>query len=120
MANPVNRLSESEVCSIASGQSLSGAVNLGGRIPVGVYMSAGWTAAGLTFQASPDGVTYYNVHTETAEYTVTASAGICVAFDSANFYGANYFKVRSGTAGVAVNQGADRSLTLMLGKPDTD
>jgi hypothetical protein len=120
MANPVNRMSEAETCTIASGASLSGAVNLGGRIPVGVYMPASWTAAALTFQVSPDGVTYYNAHTEAAEYSVTASAVIYVNFDSVNFYGANFLKVRSGTSGTPVNQGADRVMTLMLGQPDVN
>jgi hypothetical protein len=120
MVNPVNRLTEPEVCTITSGQSLSAAVNLGGRILCGIYMPASWTAAGLTFQGSPDGTTYYNVQSDTAEITVTAAASVFLGLDPVRFFGINFLKVRSGTGGTPVNQGADRALTLMLGKPDVE
>lgn len=120
MANPVTRLSESGTAAIASGQSLSAPVNLGGRIPVGVYMPASWTAAGLSFQASPDGSTWYDVHEPGGEVTVAASPGIYVSFDPLPFYGVNFLKIRSGTSGVPVAQGASRSLTMMLGQPVVD
>lgn len=120
MANPVTQLSEPETFTISSGQSLSAGVNLGGRIPVGVFMPASWTAAGLTFQGSPDGATWYDIHDTAAEVSVAAAAAIYVAFDPVKFYGINHMKVRSGTSGTPVNQGADRSLILMLGKPDVE
>ena len=120
MANPVTRLSEAEAVTIASGQSITPAINLGGRIPVGVFMSAGWTAAGMTFQGSPDGSTYYDIHDANGEINMTVSAGIYVAFDPTKLFGVNFLKVRSGTSGVPVNQGAERILTLMLGKPQVD
>jgi hypothetical protein len=120
MVNPVTRLSESEAVTILSGASLSAGLNLGGRIPTGIYMSAAWTAAEMTFQASPNGVTWYNVQTEAAELSVVVAAGVYVALDVSRFYGVNWLKVRSGTSGAAVNQGADRALTLMLGKPQVD
>ena len=42
---------------ISNGQSLSPQANLGNKLLVGIQMPAVWTAAALTFQASPDGGT---------------------------------------------------------------
>ena len=42
---------------IAAGTALSGPVPLGALTLVGISMPAAWTAAPLTFQVSPDGVT---------------------------------------------------------------
>lgn len=120
MANPVTRLSEAESVAIASGQSLSASINLGGRIPTGVYMPAAWTAAGLSFQASQDGSAWYDIHGSGGEVTTSASAGIYVGLNTEAFYGVNFLKVRSGTSGSPVVQGADRALSLMLGKPVVD
>ena len=117
MGNPVRRISEAEAVTIASGASLSPAVNLRGRVLCGVYMSAAWTAAGLTFQGSSDGVTYYNIQTDTTEVIASAAAAIYIALDPVTFLGVNFLKVRSGTSGTPVNQGADRALLVMAGQP---
>lgn len=118
--NPTLALSEPTTVEILSGASLSAAVNLGGRIPAGVYMPATWTAAGLTFEVSPDGSTYYPLEDiDGNEYTATVVASVYVAFDTTKFFGARYMKVRSGTSAAAVNQGADRTLTLALTRPIT-
>ena len=62
MVLPVNRLCEAEPILIAGGTSLSSGLNLGGRVLTGVFMPASWTAANLTFQASYDGVTFYDMY----------------------------------------------------------
>ena len=49
MATPVRALSESDALTILSGQSLSDALDLKGRILTGVFLPAAWTAA----QAAP-------------------------------------------------------------------
>lgn len=103
---------------IAKGEFLSVAYNLRGKIPVGIYISAAWTAAGLTFQVSPDGVTYYNLHTSAGEYSLTTSAGIFLSLSQENFAGTNFIKVRSGTGAVPVNQASARALVLMCAFPD--
>lgn len=118
MANPVNRMCETEAATIANGASLAAAVNLRGRVLCGVYMPAGWTAAGLSFQGSPDGATYYDIHDASGEVTSPASVSIYASVDPLPFYGVNFIRVRSGTSAAAVNQGAERVLTLMLGRPD--
>lgn len=113
---PIQRLCEIEDVVIASGQSLSAVLKLNGRVMVGVYMPSTWTAAGLTFQGSPDGDTYYNIYSATAEVSATAIASVFVALDPMNFFGCNFVKIRSGTAGVPVNQAADRTLKVSAGR----
>lgn len=118
MATPVNRLCETEEATIANGASLSGGVNLRGRVLCGVYMPAAWTAAGLSFQGSADGVTYYDIHAALGEVTATTAASVYASVDPTPFLGVNFLKVRSGTSAAAVNQLAERVLTLMTGSPD--
>ncbi len=116
----VQRLCAFAEASIANGASLSASFNLNGRVLCGVYMPAAWTAAGLTFQVSHDGTTWYNVQSATAEYSATATVDQYIALDPVIFYGAAFLKVRSGTAGSAVNQGAARTLILACAVPSTD
>lgn len=98
---------------IANGASLSAAINLAGEGVLSIRMPAAWTTANLTFQASTDGTTYNDVYDEFGtEYTVTAAASRHILVDPSKFAGATYLKVRSGTTGTPVNQGADRSLVL--------
>lgn len=107
---------------IASGASLSDAEHLGFALAggasraalVGIVMPDAWTAASLTFQASNDGVTFTNLYTASGtEVTVTADVSRWIALDPSDFAGIAWLKVRSGTAGTAVNQGGDRVLTLI-------
>lgn len=100
---------------IANGASLSAAVPLGAKTLVGVGLPAAWTAAGLTFQVSVDGSTWLDLYSGTAEVAFTsAAAGRYVAVDPTLWRGVNFIKVRSGTGASAVNQLADRTLTLVL------
>ena len=105
------------VATIANGASLSGALDLGSMRLAGVLMPAAWTAAGLTFQASYDNVTYFNVFGDAAEYAVASAAASVnnfVAVDRTKFASVRFIKVRSGTSGTPVNQGAQRLLPLVL------
>ena len=82
---------------IAASGSLSAACELSGLI-VGVIVPSTWSAAALTFQASNDGLTFYDVYDKTgAEYTVTAVAGHYVPIPSQDFAGAAQIKARSGS-----------------------
>lgn len=105
---------------IANGTSLSPAVdtgNVGGAKLIGIEMSAGWTAAGLTFQVSPDGTNYFNLQTDAAEATAVAAASQVIGLRadlSSVLSRFRYLKVRSGTAGTPVNQGAERALFLLF------
>lgn len=101
---------------IANGESLSDAVELGegNQQLVGIQLPSTWTDASLTFAVSPNGTTYTPLYWNGAEYTIEAAGGAAassaVSLEPSAFAGWPYVKIRSGTSGVAVNQGAERTL----------
>ncbi len=108
---------------IVTGTSLSGEVNVGDKAIVGIQMPAGWDAAGITFQAltrqtaaNPPVSTFGLVQdaggTEIA--ITTPAADEYVAISPLLLVGLGRIKVRSGTAGAAVNQTATRDFFLVL------
>lgn len=91
---------------IANGQSLSAALDC-----------RDLAAAGLSFQMSLDGSTFVDLFDESVELVCSAAAANrSVALNSTYpaFIGARYLKIRSGTAGTPVNQGGERTLTLVF------
>lgn len=100
---------------IANGTSLSAAVPIGDKVPVGIAMPAGWDAAGLSFQVSVDGGTSWNELYDTSGNAIsfTVAASRYVYMDPTVWIGINMIKIRSGTSGSPVNQTADRVLTLV-------
>lgn len=101
---------------IANGSALSPAIDLGLQRLHRIRLPAGWTAAGLTFQDSDDGVTFGDSYTDAAEYAVpsaVAAVGRSILVDQALFYGIRFLKVRSGTSAAPVNQAADRVINLV-------
>lgn len=99
---------------IPNGDSLSGAVDLGSGILTRIEMPAAWTAAGLTFQVSADNSTWLDLYDDAgSEVSVTADASQAMRVDFADWIGVRYLKVRSGTSDTAVNQGAERVLTIV-------
>lgn len=104
-----------QTLTITNGTSLSPALDLQGFSLVGLVMPSGWTAANLTMQGSADGVTFGDLWDDTAEYTiVSAAASRLLLLDPIKFLPLRALKLRSGTAGTPVNQGADRIITVML------
>lgn len=100
---------------IASGQSLSPAVNIGSAVLAGISMPAGWDAAVLTMQTSIDDSTWVNVASGAGtETTFQVGAGQFVQVNSALFRGMTSLKLRSGPSSGAVAQSADRVITLVL------
>jgi hypothetical protein len=98
---------------IAINTSLSAAVQIRGGLVSVIEMPAAWDAANLTFQTSGDGANYFNLYDEFGtEVTVTASTSRRIRLDATQWTGNLYIKVRSGTAGAAVNQSAERTLYL--------
>ena len=118
MVSPTQRLSEPLDVTIASGASLSAAINLQGRTVTGIIMPAAWTTANITFQAAAaEADTFVDVYaTGGSEKSVTVAASRYVAIDTTDMLGLHFIKVRSGTTGTPVNQGADRTVTLMVSK----
>ena len=113
-ATVISEAVETKTAVIANGASLSGDVDLGGRKLVAIVMPGTWTAASLTFQASPDGVNFFNVYDGATERALTVAASYYSALNIADWVGIRWLKVRSGTAGSAVNQVAERTLTLVI------
>ena len=104
---------------IANGASLSAGVNIAGYRVAAIIMPSAWTAAALTFQGSPDGGTaYQNIYDDSgAEVTVQAAASRNIGLSSNTslaLAGYKLIKVRSGPSSGAVNQGADRAISLLL------
>lgn len=102
-------------CTVTSGQSLSGAVDLSVARLVGIATPASIDSATmLSFQSSYDGSTYNNVYDSAGiEKIVTVSASRRVILSPADFYGIRYIKVRLGTAASPVSATADRVLKLV-------
>lgn len=100
---------------IANGTSLSGAIDLGAATLFGVQIPSSWTAASLTFQASTDGVTYSNLYDSVGTEIVAsvAASQFVVMSIPAQWIGIRFLKIRSGTSGAPVNQGADRTLQIV-------
>lgn len=103
---------------IASGASLSDIIDLGAHKLCAILMPAAWTAANLTFQAaiSPRG-TFTDVYDDAGvEVAVTAATSRCIGLDAtaSELAALRFIKLRSGTAGVPVNQGAARTIYLIL------
>jgi hypothetical protein len=102
---------------IASGAALSGVVNVDGRRISGIIMPSAWTAAALTFQVSADGVVYNDLYDEAgAEYSITVAASRYIGVDAGalELSAVDFIKVRSGTTGTPVNQGAAREIIFVL------
>src|ERR1051326_657646 len=98
---------------IANGASLSGAVCMGNHVAMAIQMPAAWTAASLTFQASLDGTTYGDVYDDGGnEYVVAAAVNNLIILDPGKFPTGVFIKVRSGTGGTPVTQGAARTLAV--------
>lgn len=99
---------------IPAAGSLSAAVQLRGWEVVAVIMPAAWTAAGITFQVSNDGVVFHEARASTgAETTLTVAVDQRVSVPAAALTGAREIRVRSGTAAVPVVQAAERTVELV-------
>ena len=123
MTNYYSGIVKPSTVTIASGASLSDAIDLSGKEVVlsglrllAIEMPAAWTAADLTFQASMDGgTTYTNMYNADGdEITVTAAASRFIVLDPATFCAVTNIKIRSGTSASAVNQVDAVTLTLVL------
>lgn len=108
-----------QTATIANGASQSSVIELSGddRL-VGVGIPASWTAANITLLVAgvPDAagtLTYYPVYDKSGnEVVITAAAGLVNMIGGQIVSGCRYLKLRSGTAGTPVNQGAARTLTV--------
>lgn len=99
---------------IANGAAVSDAQDLKGSRYISLQMPAAWTAANLTFQGSNDNSTFNDIYDSAGnELTATAAASRCIT-DIPELTPFRYIKIRSGTNGTPVNQGAERSIVIIL------
>lgn len=101
---------------IAAGTSLSPIISVSRANVIALIMPIAWTAAGLTFQGSIDGDNFFDMYDQAGnEITVPVAASRYVGgLDALGFGSFNYFRIRSGTASVPVNQAADRPIRVVL------
>lgn len=107
---------EVKSATIANGASLSGSVEIGSAKHIGIVMPSAWTTADLTFQVSYDGTNWQNLYNDSGvEVEVPAAASRNISLDVAALSLApwQYLKIRSGTSGTAVTQGAARTLYVV-------
>ena len=99
---------------IANAASLSDAIDLQGGRAVAIRMPAAWTTAVLTFQGSEDDSNYADIYTAGGvELQCAAAASRWIILEPQFFLGCRYLKIRSGTSGTPVAQGAARSLSVV-------
>lgn len=99
---------------IANGASLSDSVSVGNGEVVGLIVPT-FTSAALTFQGSDDDTTFKDVHDSAgAEVSIPANTGDRAYQAPASLKGFAYIKVRSGTSGTPVNQGAQRLIKVII------
>ena len=103
---------------IANGASLSSAFEMGGAKTMAVLWPAAWTAAVATFAGclTSDGtfVPIYNDRGEEATITsVTAATGTSLDYLCMVLAPWPYVKIRSGTSAAAVNQLAERTISII-------
>lgn len=98
---------------IPSGSSTSGVVAMVGKLS-GISLPAGWTAAALSFQVSPDnGTTWFDFFINGNEFVIpNPGASTFSGIDFRFWGGVTALIVRSGTSGAPVNQNSQVVLTL--------
>lgn len=100
---------------IAINGNISAEVDLGAQFLVGVYVPSGWTAATMTFQASPDGTNFGELFTYAgSELSLAAAASLFIAVDPTQWKGIRALKVRSGTSASPVTQLAAVTVQLVV------
>jgi hypothetical protein len=107
---------------IANGTSLSQAVDFRGFALKGIITPAAWTAAAISLQASADGQTFVPLVIDNGSVQTSLIATVAVSSYYAPktpsgtypFPMPRFIKIRSGTDGTPVNQGADRLFTLVV------
>ena len=101
--------------SSTAADGLSTVVQISGGIPVGLIVSSTWTAADITFQASPIGsATFHDLadFDGTVVQSTAVGAGQWQHLDPAVFQGIDRLKIRSGTS-TGLSQVASRTLTVV-------
>lgn len=105
---------------IVNGQSVSTVLDITDRVILALELPGTWTAANITLLASQTaGGTFLPVKNQDGTDLVIVAAALQVNVISALLtQGLRYVKLRSGTAAVPVNQGADRVINVATQEDD--
>lgn len=110
---------------ISAGTALSAGVFLNGNHPVRLVMPAGWNAAVMTLQESPDSnggqpplsASYQSLYDQLgAEIALTVAAARNIVIPTSLLPGAQWLRLRSGTTAAPVNQTSTRTIILYVRK----
>lgn len=94
---------------IASGQTTSGSLDLQGRGLVAILMPSTFTGTSISFQISPDNVTFYDCYnTSNTQLTCSVTQGRAYLFLPSDLVAIRYIKIVSN-----VTEGGTRVLTLI-------
>lgn len=101
---------------IANGAAVSNYEDIQGLKLQGVILGSGWTAAALYFSGSFDGTNLFDIAGESgAVYSIAVPAVNTLYWIRRSYFeGLTSVAVKSGTPAVPVNQGAERTLYLVL------
>lgn len=106
--------SNAKTTTIPSGTALSAQLDLVGEAVASIIFPAAWTAADMTVLVSADGITFVSLYNmDGTEFTIKAAASKALIITPGMLGSFRYIQFRSGTLAVAVNQGADRVLTIL-------
>lgn len=115
---------ESLTATIASGGSTSTPIKLNGMALTGLYMPGTWTgtATALRFDVSDDGYTFVPALDASGQYIVirlntsylSSQFSHFIAAVGVDFSSAKYIRIVSHDETSAVNQGADRQITVVI------
>lgn len=101
---------EQLTATIANGQTISDAISSLGKTLVGLITPAAFTGTIITFQISMDGTTYKTFYNSAgAIATVTVGVDRHIGLVPADFAGARFFKLVSGSS-----EAAEREITVIL------
>ena len=101
-------LVQTTTVTLLSGQTVSPAVDLFGCSLCGLIFPAAFTGATVTFQVSPDNVTYYALNdSANAAISLTVTVSKAYSFSNTVFRGFRFIKIVS-----ASSEGADRIITI--------
>ena len=104
-----NPIYTTNAVTIASGQTTSGSIDLQGSGLVAMIMPAAFTGTAVTFQISPDDVTYYDLYnTNNTQLSASITQGRAYLFVPGDFVGVRYLKVKSNAS-----EGGSRIITLL-------
>lgn len=112
----MNIARSTRVLTIDNGASVSNTLDLTETNLLGFITPAAWTAASLTLEVSPDGVTFYPAYDYTGAQlgyfsALVVSAGYAV--DLSSMIPWRYVRLRSGTSDAPVVQTASRTFTAI-------